>query len=225
MLAWVRTPLLSVVGCLMCASCCLGALVTDGFEGASLDPVIWTQSGTGATTSLGATYHEGSRSLRVSFNANNIGWVNLAHAFDGLQSGTVSVWIYELDFARTTELRLTAAAAEVASVGSQNYDLDYYHAMAGTTDYASVHRSTYAWHHLQMTADAAHIEWSVDGTVLGNKPGDFRFDGVSLMCQTPQWGQAPSEVYFDDFSATTVPEPSAAVTLLGIALIALRRRA
>lgn len=225
MLLWMRMPLFSVAVSLMLASCCLGALITDGFEGTSPDPAIWTKSGVNAPTSPGAVYHEGARSLMVAFSANNMGSVNLAHAFDGLQSGTVSVWVYETDFARSTELRLTAAGTDVAAVGSWNYDLDYYHATAGTTDYASVSRSSYAWHHLQMTADAAHVEFRIDGTLLGSASGDSRFDSVSLSCETPLWGQSPGAVYFDEFSASTVPEPAAAALLLGIALIARRQRA
>lgn len=229
----------------LCANAASAATIfNDDFEEAAFDP-FWTVSQDFGTATLSSDVaFSGSQSAKFQAGFGGQRSMSLSHSFANPQIGKVSVRLYDSSPGTETLYTFLGLFDSVSgggiSIGFPDYDAFCYSADAfggGPNQSCGVFPGmsttnvsrTVGWHLLEAEVTPTKATLSIDGVPVYVHAGvGLQFDQVSLSMFGPFWRPAGVS-YWDDFSLETddapqVPEPaSAALLVLGLSLVALRR--
>jgi hypothetical protein len=198
----------------------LGGTITDGFEGASINP-FWTASGPGTETLTSAVKHSGNQSVLFQVSTTFPWNADLDHDFGSEQFGSVSVFML-----RPTGSSTSAAALGINDIGAalaaiqQAPDGGYIARIRpgpNERDVPFTSTSPNDWHMLEIDTAITGLTLRFDGVIVATDPSVTAFRLVEL----DNHGGPSGSAYFDDFSATTSPSPEpSTVVLLALAGLA-----
>ena len=180
--------------------------VTDGFEGASLDP-FWTPSSWGlGTITFGSTeqVHSGLQSLKMYSPSGVSGQrgILVSHEFPTPRYGETSVWVYDGAPNVYVFLHLYSPTGERAMVGMSDWNSSSYQYTTFDTalNTSSPVSRTRAWHRFTINTTRTNQTVSIDGTLVQSVAGDMPIKSIELQMFGPSSTEA--SYYFDDFSFT-----------------------
>lgn len=224
---------ITVVGVLLtimlCAIPASAQGFSDGFEEKNVNPWWSTYVLRAANPSTSTEYqNSGNQSLKLSNIDGGLAASNVKHSFTGLQSGQLSVWLYDTDPGfKTRQATLSAGSQDLImfDLGIKDSLENDYNVSAmiaeGSWENKKVNPRTAGWHYLEAEATSTYFKGYIDGNLILFREGDYRFDWIQLGVSGPSW-RPSGEYYFDDFAFTAnpVPEP-AGLVVLGSGLIGL----
>lgn len=190
-----------------------GETYSDSFEGPVLNS-FWDYVTPNGTTGFWAISpeqaHSGQNSLRFqSNNASAQKTVQISHNFAEPVYGTFSIWLRDPGLGGFYSLFLTPSDPLLASGwGHRVFAADpffySYSIPNGSITTTSVSRSA-TWRQIEISALADAVRYSIDGQMVYSAPSSGPIDAVNFIAHS----SLPFEtVYWDDFDAQIVPEPS-----------------
>ena len=208
----------------------------DDFEGPGLDPFWSTRTDAGAVFFPSTEQvHGGDQAVKLNSTANTgEKYIWLFHDFDEPVYGSASVWMYDTgaDELSSNYMGLYLLG-EDANSNLQAFDYDlgptnggnyyYFNTAVSTSSITSGIDRTKDWHELSISSLPDLLRFEIDGEVVHESVHGTSFDSIVLQMSGPTWRPAYS-TYFDDFSFTPIPEPSAFMLAAGCGMVLFLRR-
>ena len=190
--------------------------VFDGFEGSSLSP-FWSVTGPGSATLTNTIAFQGSQSVLLSTSPTFPWSVTLSHDFGSEQAGSASVYV-------ANEICCSAADIQVFESDGDWVNIQY-NSLTGTfqsrVSIGGVQSGVFfagsseVWHFFQIDAGTGGVTVELDGHTVFTNPSITGFRSVAL----DVWGAPTGSANFDNFTATTTPEPATAFQVAGTLLL------